>query len=143
MTKLDKINKMFEFIGTKSTVLSASIESFEFGINRMFQELGIDPTEDLALTNKIAEVKSMIRNELNTHFETKIVPLYERTLSEEEIDAVLAFHESPMAKSFKAKETLLTSAIKAEAEAMQVRLADRTKAMLEEGLSEDTKQVNG
>jgi hypothetical protein len=80
---------------------------------------------------ELAEKQSMV---------DMLVPVYMRHLNEEDLDAAIAFHESPAGKRFLAAQPQLLQEAKEIGEQWGVRLAEKTLRLLAEDERRDRVQ---
>jgi len=92
-------------------------------MTRHFEQMSNLPPRFMEKFREVAEEESMV---------DMLVPVYMKHFTEEDLDAALAFHESPAGKRFLAAQPLVMQEAKEVGEQWGVRLAEKTLRALKE-----------
>lgn len=118
MRKQEKVRRLMAATGAE-----ASGRMMLDMMTQHFQRMSTLPPGFMEKFREVAEEESMV---------DMLVPVYMKHFTEEDLDAALAFHESPAGKRFLAAQPLVMQEAKEVGEQWGVRLAEKTLQALKE-----------
>ena len=100
----ESLNKLFELTGVR-TMLPSLQEQMDGMMNNMMREMlkgkSVTPEQQKAMDAFRAKVLKIQKDEINWEtLQPRISEIYQNTLSQEDVDGIIAFYQTPAGQSF-------------------------------------------